>query len=165
MVVAEHSGHSVSIISGNGRKKSIGTCGSGPGQLNCPEGIAIDNVGNVLVADFINHRIQQLSSTGKHLRKIGTRGSGPLQFQCPRGIKVHRHTGKVYIMLLTARVNHRIQVLNSDLTYFSSFGSRSSGNGKLDYILMTLLLTKKAMCMLLISTTTESRSSQSMECT
>ena len=52
VVVAEYGGHRVSIISGNGEKKSFGTRGSGPGQFNWPEGVAIDSGGNILVADY-----------------------------------------------------------------------------------------------------------------
>ena len=129
VVVAEYGGQCVSIISGNGEKKSFGTHGSGPGQFNYPIGIAIDNRGNILVADHNNHRIQQFSSTGKHLRTVGTRGSGPLQFQSPVGITVHPHTGKVYV---ADWGNHRIQVLNSDLTYSGSFGRKGSNNGEFD---------------------------------
>ena len=44
----EGDGHCVSIISGNAEKKSFGTLGSGPGQFNSPEGVAIDNGGNIL---------------------------------------------------------------------------------------------------------------------
>ena len=130
VVVAERSSHCISIISGNGEKKSFGTRCSGPGQFDYPEGIAIDSKGNILVADHGNHRIQQLSSTGKHLRTVGTKGSGPLQFQYPRGITVHPHTGKVYVADCH---NHRIQVLNSDLTYSSSFGKEGSNNGEFNY--------------------------------
>ena len=121
VVVAENSGHCISIISGNG------TCGSGPGQFDRPEGVAIDTGGNILVADHNNDRIQQLSSTGKHLRTVGTQGSGPLQFYYPIGIAVHPHTGKVYV---ADTGNHRIQVLNSDLTHSSSFGRNGSNNGE-----------------------------------
>ena len=127
VVVAEYSGNCVSIISGNGEKKSFGTVGSGPGQFNYPRGVAIDTGGNILVADWGNDRIQQLSSTGKHLRTVGTQGSGPLQFSSPLRITVHPGTGKVYV---ADRSNHRIQVLNSDLTYSSSFGRNGSNNGE-----------------------------------
>ncbi|CAI8051213.1 E3 ubiquitin-protein ligase TRIM71, partial [Geodia barretti] len=130
VVVAELSNHRISIISGNGEKKSFGTLGSGPGQFNSPEGIAIDSKGYILVADYGNHRIQQFSSTGKHLRTVGTQGSGPLQFQSPVSITVHPHTGKVYV---AERDNHRIQVLNSDLTYSSSFGRKGSNNGEFNW--------------------------------
>ena len=127
VVVAEYSGNCVSIISGNGEKKSFGTVGSGPGQFNYPRGVAIDTGGNILVADWGNDRIQQLSSTGKHLRTVGTQGNGPLQFSSPLRITVHPGTGKVYV---ADRSNHRIQVLNSDLTYSSSFGRNGSNNGE-----------------------------------
>ena len=127
VVVAEWDGHCVSIISGNGEKKSLGTPGSGPGQFYYPHGVAIDTAGNILVADYGNNRIHQLSSTGKHLRTVGTEGSGPLQFSGPVGITVHPRTGKVYV---TEDSNNRIQVLNSDLAYFSSFGRNGSDNGE-----------------------------------
>ena len=108
IVVAEDYGHCISIISCNEERKSLGTQGSGPGEFNYPEGVAIDSGGNILVADYWNHSIQQLSSTGKHLRTVGTKGSGPLQFQGPAGITVHPHTGKLYV---ADCFNHRIQVL------------------------------------------------------
>ena len=130
VVVAERSGHCVSIISANGEKASFGTRGSTPGQFHCPEGVAIDAGGNILVCDYNNHRIQQFSSTGKHLKAVGTEGSGRLQFHCPGGITVHPHTHKVYV---TDSNNHRIQVLNSDLTYSSSFGSKGSNRGEFNY--------------------------------
>ena len=130
VVVAERNSHCVSIISGNGEKKSFGTLGSSPGQFNNPHGVAIDTGGNILVADCDNHRIHQLSSTGKHLRTIGTKGSGPLQFNGLRGITVHPGTGKVYV---TEYLNNRIQVLNSDLTHSSSFGRRGSNNGEFNW--------------------------------
>ena len=126
VVVAEWGGNCVSIISRNGEKKSFGTCGSAHVQFNSPEGVTVDAVGNILVADTLNHRIHQFSSTGKHLRIVGVWGSGPLQFKFPGGIAVHPHTRKVYVADYN---NHRIQVLNSDLTYSSSFGREGSGNG------------------------------------
>ena len=127
VVVAERVGHHISIIDGNGEKKIFGTRGSGPGQFDFPEGVAADTARNILVADINNHRIQQLSSTGKHLRTVGTCGSGPLQFISPENITVHPHTGQVYV---ADRDNHRIQVLNSDLTYSGSFGRFGSNNGE-----------------------------------
>ena len=128
VVVSQWRSDCVSIISGDGEKKSFGKLGSGPGEFIGPTGVAIDTGGNILVADASN-RIQQFSSTGKHLRTVGTEGNGPLQFQFPRGITVHPHTGKVYV---TDSNNHRIQVLNSNLTYSSSFGKKGSNNGEFD---------------------------------
>ena len=89
VVVTERDGDCVSIISATGEKKSFGTRGSAPGQFDWPEGVAIDAGGNILVCDYKNHRIQQFSPTGKHLKTVGTMGDGPLQFTCPVGIAVH----------------------------------------------------------------------------
>ena len=127
VVVAELGGHCVSVVSGNGEKKSFGTRGSAPGQFDCPESVAIDAGGKIIVADSQNHRIQQLSSTGKHLRTVDTCGSGPFHFQYPVGIAVHPRTHKVCVADMG---NHIIQVLNSDLTYSSSFGRKGSNNGE-----------------------------------
>ena len=122
VVVAECGGNCISVVSG---KKLSDT--SHFSQFNRPEGVAIDAGGKIIVADSQNHRIQQLSSTGKHRRTVGTRGSRPLRFQFPLGIAVHPQTHKVYV---ADYGNHRIQVLNSDLTYSSSFGRKGSNNGE-----------------------------------
>ena len=156
MVVAEWGGYYVSMISANGEKKSFGSSGSAHGQFNGPAGVAIGAGGNILVVDFSNCRIQQFSSTGKHLKTVGTRGSGPLQFQNPLGIAVHPHTHKVYV---AEYGNHRIQVLNSDLTYSSSFGSEGSNNG--EFIQPLDISTDSAGNVYVADrTTTESRCSQ-----
>lgn len=39
-------------------------------NLNLPEGIALDNKGNVYVADTMNHRVQAFDSEGKYIRTI-----------------------------------------------------------------------------------------------
>lgn len=50
--------------------KSWGEPGSGPGQFKTPHSIAVDNVGNVYVADRGNGRIQVFDGEGKYLREI-----------------------------------------------------------------------------------------------
>ena len=92
------------------------------------ERVAIDGDGNIIVADYDNHRIQKFSFTGKFIIKvIGTCGNGPQQFNAPSGIAVHPHTHKIYV---ADKSNNRIQILNSDLTLYSSFGSKGSNNGE-----------------------------------
>ena len=135
LVVAESSGGSVSIVNLNSYsdRKWFGCWGSGPGEFESPNGVAVDSGGNILVTDNRNNHIQQFTSTGKHLKTVGgetefgTWGSGPLEFSSPGGIAVHPVTGKVYV---ADSGNHRIQVLNSDLTYSSSFGSRGTNDGE-----------------------------------
>ncbi|CAI8055041.1 E3 ubiquitin-protein ligase TRIM71 [Geodia barretti] len=137
-------GHCVSIISGNGEKKSFGTRGSGPGQFDSPK---------------------QLSSTGKHLRTVGTQGSGPLQFQYPEALQFIltlariqvftvdgvylRQFGKkgegegelnepVSIAIDSGNVvyvgelgNNRISIFSTDGEFIKSFGRREKDSGSL----------------------------------
>ena len=50
--------------------KSWGEPGDGPGQFNTPHSIAVDEHGNVYVADRGNRRIQVFDGDGKFLRQI-----------------------------------------------------------------------------------------------
>ena len=127
IVVAQLGHECISSIDSKGERKSFGTLGSESGQLSSPEGVTVDDDGNILVADHYNHRIQQFSSNGCHLKSVGSEGSGPLQFRNPRGITVHPYTHKVYI---ADWGNNQIQVLNSDLSYASSFGEKGSNKGE-----------------------------------
>ena len=52
-------------------------------------------------------------------------GNGALQFSNPIGITVHPTTGQIFI---ADTHNHRIQVLNNDLTYSHSFGKKGSSS-------------------------------------
>ena len=80
------------------------------------------------MCDTGNNRINIFLPDGKSLQCIGTIGNGPLQFNGPRGIAVHPHSNKIYYV--TEYSNDRVQILNEDLTYFSTFGSKGSDNGQ-----------------------------------
>ena len=61
VVVSEFGGHCVSVFSPSGEKiRSFDTQGSGPGQFKGPRSVAIDNEGDLLVADGSNHRCDSL---------------------------------------------------------------------------------------------------------
>ena len=130
VIVTDHEAHCVSVFSPSGKKlRSFGKGGSGQGQFDSPHGVAVDSDGNILVADYENHRIQKFTSEGQFLTAVGTQGSGQLQFDEPDGITFSNN--KVYV----TDENHRVQVLNSDLTYSSTFwGARQChGEGEFDY--------------------------------
>ena len=58
---------------------------------------------------------------------MGAHGSGPLQFNYPIGIVYSAMSGRVYV---AENVNHRIQILNSDLSFAGTFGKKGSGKGQ-----------------------------------
>ena len=124
IVVAEQGAHCITILNKEGKKvKSFGTYGTKEGQFTHPHGVAISHDGHILVTD--NHRLQKLTFEGDCVKSVGSSktGNGPLQFDDPRGITVHPTTGQIFIAETS---NHRIQVLNKDLTYSHSFGKRGT---------------------------------------
>ena len=120
IVVAESGAHCITILNKEGKKvKSFGTRGTKKGQFTHPCGVAISHDGHILVTD--EHRLQKLTFEGDCVKSLGSSktGNGPLQFNTPIGITVHPTTGQIFI---ADTDNHRIQVLNKDLTYSHSFG-------------------------------------------
>jgi len=77
-----------------------GTAGSGNGQFNNPQSVAVDKDGLVYVADTGNNRIQRFNAVGSYQTKWGSAGSGNGQFSGPVGVSVDA-TGIVYVSKAT----------------------------------------------------------------
>ena len=130
VLVTEEKGHCVSVFSPSGEKlRSFGTHGSGNGQYSHPCGIAVDAEGNILVADCWNHRIQKSTPEGHFLEFKVTEGNEPqdLQLYFPTDIAFNGSVNKVCAL---SEGNHHVQVLNSDLTFYRTFGKLGSGKGQ-----------------------------------
>jgi DNA-binding beta-propeller fold protein YncE len=93
------------------------------GQLNFPRGLAVDNAGNILVADTNNGRIQKFSPTGAFLSIIGKTGPGPGEFLEPGGITVDS-SGNIYVADVS---NHRVQKLKPDGTFLAQWKGPEPG--------------------------------------
>ena len=131
VIVTEYRGNCVTILDKEGKKvKSFGgEGGSGNVEFSWPCGVAITPDNFILVVSDGN-RIQKISMDGDCVASVGEQEeeeeeSGPLQFNEPDGIAISPITGQVYI---ADCYNHRIQVLNPDLTFSHSFGSEGSGS-------------------------------------
>ena len=77
------------------------------GQFNAPRGVAVDQQGNIYVADTGNDRIQQFTSAGTLLAKWGSRGSGDGEFSQPLALTV----GPDLTIYVAEEGNHRVQAL------------------------------------------------------
>jgi hypothetical protein len=101
--------------------------GSGGGQFGLPRGIAVDNAGNIFVAEFNNNRIQKFDSDGDFLLVFGSPGSDNGQFNGPSVVAVD-DLGNIYV---ADTGNHRIQKFDSDGNFLLTFGSLGSDRGQL----------------------------------
>ena len=128
VIVAEEGAQCVSIYNQMGEKlRCFGAQGTGNGLLLHPRGIAVDAHNNILIVDRGKNCIAVFSSEGVFKTAVGKFGSNELEFNNPLGIAINRSTNKIYVSDLE---NHRIQILNPDLTFLSCFGSYGSGNGQ-----------------------------------
>jgi len=88
---------------------SFGRAGTGPGEFNRAEGIAVDAQDRVYVADSCNHRIQVFAREGKFLREFGKPGRGPGELSYPYDVCVDA-AGRVYVCEFG---NSRLQVFDA----------------------------------------------------
>ena len=100
--------------------------GSGEGQFFSPEGIAIDRLGYVYIADHSNFRVQKFTNDGIFVTEWGSSGSGDGQFNRPEGI-VTDSSGYVFVV---DGQNTRIQKFTGNGVFISKWGENGSGNGQ-----------------------------------
>jgi sugar lactone lactonase YvrE len=68
LYIAQYGGNEIVKLDSNGNFiRTIGTYGSGNGQLYHPQGVAVDSSGNIYVADMNNFRVQKLDSSGNFI--------------------------------------------------------------------------------------------------
>ncbi len=104
-----------------------GSFGSGLGQFDSPQGIAIDPpTGELFVVDTFNHSVQRLAADFSPLSRIGREGNGNGEFSFPSGIAIDGDGDLVVADVL----NHRIQVLDRDGNFIRAFGRRGDGAGE-----------------------------------
>uniref|UniRef100_A0A1X7VVX8 SMP-30/Gluconolactonase/LRE-like region domain-containing protein n=1 Tax=Amphimedon queenslandica TaxID=400682 RepID=A0A1X7VVX8_AMPQE len=127
VIITEYYSDCVTILDRQGKKvKSLGgEGGKGDVKFSAPRGLAITPDKFILVSD--SNSIQKISMDGYCIASVGEEGSGPLQFSDPDGVAISPVSGQVYI---ADWYNHRIQVLNPDLTFSHSFGKKGSANGQ-----------------------------------
>ncbi len=126
LVVAEKDANCISVYDRDGHKlRSFGHTGTGDSKLSYPRGVTLCSDNTVLVA--ANHCVKRFTFEGRFITSVGSQGSGQLQFKEPWAITFNPTNKKVYVC---DSGNHRIQVLNSDLTFSSMFGSDGSDPGQ-----------------------------------
>ncbi|HEY1118955.1 MAG TPA: SMP-30/gluconolactonase/LRE family protein, partial [Acidimicrobiales bacterium] len=87
LVVADTGRDRILIYSLTGTPQGgFGEYGTGPGQFASPRDVAVDEVGNIYVADAENNRIQKFSPTGVFEWERGGLAQGPDTLNTPIGL-------------------------------------------------------------------------------
>ena len=96
--------------------------------VKCPWGVAVNQRGEVIVAETSGHCVSIFSPTGEKLRSFGSKGSGHGQFNTPCGVAVD-DDGNI---LVPDMENHRIQKLTKNGMFTTTVGKK--GNKPLEFI-------------------------------
>ncbi len=104
-------------------KRKIGTTGHNhelttPGDFAKPTGVAVDQEGNLYVADTLNNRVEIFDADGKFISTFGKAGDGPGYFARPKGVAID---GDGHIWVVDG-VQDRVQVFNKEAQLLISFG-------------------------------------------
>gem|GEM_PF-605973 len=107
-------------------QSSIGTGGTGPGQLDGPWGLDTDAQGNLWVADRYNDRVQKFSPKGEYLGQFGGFGTADGLLNEPLDVAVTAN-GDIWV---TDSGNNRVQKFDSTGKYLMKFGSSGTDDGQ-----------------------------------
>ena len=128
IAVSDHERHCIQIFYKEGKfVRKLGCHGENLGQLDSPAGVTFLNDDEILVADELNHRIQQFNvQTGNFVKSFGKEGTGDGEFINPLSVCMD---GEGHVVVADC-YNNRIQVLTKDGKPVFKFGD--SGPGKLN---------------------------------
>jgi len=87
---------------------------------------AVDEFGNIYIADYLDHRIVVYTNSGVYLRHWGSFGSENGQFKTPDGVAVDAG-GSVYV---ADKYNYRVQKFANDGTFLTQWGGPGNGDGQ-----------------------------------
>lgn len=119
--------------------------GSQGGQLVRPGGILLDSIGNILILDSGNNRVQKFSSTGTFLSQFS--GAGANALNQPKNFAIDAQNN-IYVADLGNNVvngvgEDRIIKFNSSGTFLLKFGKKAASQNALDgefYFLKNLIV-------------------------
>lgn len=120
--VADKGNHRVMQFTASGEFLfSFGASGSGNGQLNTPEGLAVDPVRNTIwVSDTFNSRVQKFDSKGRFLCQNTA-------LNLPRGLAIRTGNGSVYV---ANGGGNTIVHLGANCATLDSWGAEGTGDGE-----------------------------------
>lgn len=131
-VVVAHSNGTLSVyaLPSGLHVRTFGSEGSGPGQFHAPGKICFSKDGNVLVAEFVNQRVQEVTLTGEHVRFIGV---GVIDGGII-GLAAQHDLGLIAVGKWDGRQDNRIMLFDAESgELVRAFGNYGSEVGQLRY--------------------------------
>ncbi|RST16891.1 hypothetical protein E2C00_33090 [Streptomyces sp. WAC05374] len=142
LYIADSENHRIRKVTADGRIDTVVGTGSGgfsgddgpavAAELNCPYGLAVDDTGNLYIADTDNHRVRQVTPDGQIRTVAGTGAPGfsgdggpavSARLNSPYGVAVDG-AGSLYI---TDAENHRVRKVARDGTISTVAGTGTDG--------------------------------------
>lgn len=95
-------------------------------QFSHSEGVAVDRLGNIYIADSTTHRILKYNASGDFVLSWGSFGSAEGEFNRPRGIAIDSNND-IYVADTS---NNRIQKFDANGTFIREWGSLGNTDGQ-----------------------------------
>lgn len=105
----------------------FGSVGTGNGQFQYAQDVAVGPSGDIYVVDYSNHRVQKFSSTGTYLSQWGSYGGADGQFRNPSCLAIDPATGNVYVADIN---NYRIQKFDATGAFLTKWGTSGTGDSQ-----------------------------------
>ena len=105
--------------------KSFGKKVTGDGEFQNPVSVCVDEEGRVIVAEYINNRVQVLSQDGEPLLKFGN--SGPEKLSEPTSCIYHESK-----FIVSERNKNRLKVFANTGKFLYKIGEPGEGGGQLN---------------------------------
>ena len=107
----------------------IGKQGSDEGMFKYPNGVAVNDRDEIVVADSSNHRVQVFDSNGTFLSCFGREGKNAEEFKYPVGVAIDNDRN----IFVAENGNHRVQIFSWEGRHLGSFGGKGSLDSQLSY--------------------------------
>ena len=122
--VGDHGNHKIHVFDRDRRHvNTFGCHGSNRGELRFPNGMAVDGLEHLYVANCENNRIEVFNANGGYLKRLGRN-----DLIHPTDVAVNNH--QVYV---ADSGNHRIAVFSLRGDLISTFGTKGGGPGQFEW--------------------------------
>lgn len=134
MYVAAYENNRIDVYDPDGTfKRSFGSLGTGDGEMEGPTALTIDGKGNIIIADFYNHRVVRHTAAGEFISAWGVAddvSASDDRFNYPLDIITSTRGDFIYVL---DSGNERIKVYGADGAFKYKWGGPFAKNTFITY--------------------------------